>query len=129
MRLKLLLLEDPKKMYDSEVHEKLTESKEWEKIKDSIITAMEKFQENAIGTTVDLKQMVEKVDTLANLLTAKIEGLKLVDKERGLFTLATNKSKDTVVFPTVFSGKVGKNVLSLQEGFHGSHYCQPDQRG
>ena len=65
-------------------------------MKDGIIEAMEQAQESAIRTRINV---VEEVDMLTDLVAAKIEGLKLVDKERGLFTLATNRSKDTMVFP------------------------------
>ena len=81
LRSKLNLIDDPKQMHDSEVCEKLMESKEWEKTKDGIVMAMEKMQEDSIGTGVDLQPMVNRINDLADLQAAKIEGLKLVDKE------------------------------------------------
>ena len=88
LRSKLNLIDDPKQMHDPDVCDKLMESKEWERIKDGIVTTMEKMQEDAIGTRVDLKPMVDRVNALADILSTKIEGLKLVDKEPGFFTLA-----------------------------------------
>ena len=81
LRSKLNLIDDPKQMHDPEMREKLMESKEWERIKDGIVMAMEKTQEDSIGTRVDLKPMVDRVNALADFLSTKIEGVKLVDKE------------------------------------------------
>ena len=75
------------------------------------------MQEDTIGTRVDTRPMKDLVDNLVAYLAQKIEGLKLVDKEHGLFTLITNKSKDTIVFPPIFSGKIGENIYRFTKDF------------
>ena len=70
LRSKLNQMDDPKQMHNSEVCEKLLESKEWEKTQDGIITMMEKMQEDGIGTGVDLKPMTDRVEAVSNLLVA-----------------------------------------------------------
>ena len=40
-----------------------------------------------------------------------------MDKEWGLFTLTTNKSKDTMVFPPILMGKTGENVYCFTKDF------------
>ena len=61
LKMKLLKLEE---MHDSQVREKLLESKEWQKMKDGIVMLMEKTQEDAIGTRVDMRPMKDLVDNL-----------------------------------------------------------------
>ena len=39
------------------------------------------------------------------------------DKELGLYSLAPNKSKDSICYPKVFSGKVGENVHQFIKEF------------
>ena len=51
-------------------------------------------------------------------LKQKIDGLKSEDKKRSLFSLADNKSKDAVVFPPSFGGKVGENVFKFKKDFN-----------
>ena len=48
----------------------------------------------------------------------KIDGLKSEDKKRGLFSLADNKSKEAIVFPPSFGGKVGENVFKFRKDFN-----------
>ena len=75
------------------------------------------MQESAIGTTINVDPMVEDADTLLDLLATKVESLKLVDKERGLYTLTASKSKVTRVFPPTFSGQVGENIYRFTKDF------------
>ena len=64
-----------------------------------------------------MKPMMDKVEALSNILVAKVDKLKLQDKGRGLFTFAVNNSKDTVVFPTAFSGKAGEKIYRFRKDF------------
>ena len=79
LRSKLNQMDDPKQIHNSEVHKKLLESKEWEKTQDGIIMMMEKTQEDATGSGVDLKLMMDRVEALSNLLAAKVDRLRLED--------------------------------------------------
>ena len=85
--------------------------------KDDIVLTMEKTQEDAIGTEVETKPMKDLVYNLSTNLKQKIAALNLVNKQRGLFTFTTSKSKDTMVFPPNFSGKIGKNVYRFTKDF------------
>ena len=75
-------------------------------MKDGVVESMEQAQESAVGTTMDMDLMAEEMDILLDLLATKVESLKLVDKERGLYTITASRSKDTMVFPPIFSGQV-----------------------
>ena len=67
-------------------------------MKDGVVESMEQAQESAVGTTMDMDLMAEEMDILLDLLATKVESLKLVDKERGLYILTASRSKDIMVF-------------------------------
>ena len=58
-----------------------------------------------------------KHDQLLKDVSDKYELLIAKDQELGLYTLAPNKSKDSVCYPGVFSGKFGENVHKFVADF------------
>ena len=81
-------------MTDNEVREKYIESKVWKETAYELRKSKEDIEQEVVGLDIseeELQQMKDDVQRCVDVLTTKIEILKLEDKERGLFT-AVNKN-------------------------------------
>ena len=106
---------DVEEMSEQEIRSALLEWKEvWDKKLDKLKERRDTIEENylhdiddeneqVVAFRNDYNQAVKDVSDKYNSLIAK-------DQKLGLYTLAPNKSKESVCYPKVFSGKCGENV-------------------
>ena len=105
---------------DQEVRENLLNSKDWEKEVGELTKNRKAIELESVGISVnqDIKEKFENElkDTIDKVCTL-VASLKVMDKEKGLHTLAPSKVKENIVYPKVFSGKSGENVFKFVKDF------------
>ena len=100
------------------MRQNMVETKEWKKKVEDLTKSKETIEEQILGVDVDasIKEEFDNTfDDAIDRIENKIKNLVLQDKERGLFTLAPSKVKETVVYPSTFEGKIGDNVYKFVE--------------
>ena len=106
-------------MSDDQVRENLRDSTTWKKKLDALFDDKNALLVEAAGLPAEAfenDEMKQKVEKAKESVRNVIKELKKVDKSRGLYTLSSNKSKDTVEFPH-FGGKTGDNIFEFTEKF------------
>ena len=118
LKQKIKTFKAPKEMTNDEVRYAMKESKVWERKFDEIVSEQQKYYEECVPFN-DLEEEKEKVrqevESLDDMISDKVSLLAVEDDDRGLSCRAENKSKDTVVFPSVFKGDLGDNVFKFVE--------------
>ena len=107
-------------MSDDQVRENLRESMSWKKKLEALFDEKNSMLIEAAGLPpqeLENDGMKEKVENAKKKVNDVIKELKKVDQARGLYTLSSNKSKDTVEFPH-FSGKSVDNIFEFTEKFN-----------
>ena len=118
LKQKVRSFKAPVEMTNDEVCYALKESKTWERKFEEIVNEQQKYYEECVpfDDLEDAKEQVrQEIESLQDTITDKISLLAVEDESRGLSCRAENKSKDTVVFPSVFKGELGENVFKFVE--------------
>ena len=105
-------------MTENEVRHHMVESKEWKKTIEGLTKAKEDIDVEILEVDVEASLKSEydlSYEDAFDRVENKIKNLHLQDKERGLYSLAPSKVKETVVYPSPFEGKVGENVYKFVE--------------
>ena len=113
LRQKIKSFKAPVEMTNDEVRFAIKECKTWEKKYDEIIVEQQKYYEECVPFD-DLEEAKEQVraiiETLQDTISDKVSLLYVEDETRGLSCRSENRSKDTVVFPSLFKDDLGENV-------------------
>ena len=116
-------LKDVEDMSEQEIRSALLQWKEvWNKRLEKLNENKEKIEVDFLHDIADdeMELMVkfrDKHDQLVKDVSDKYKSLIKKDNELGLYTLAPNKSKESVCYPKVFSGKCGENVHKFVADF------------
>ena len=116
-------LKDVEEMSEQEIRLALIQWKEvWDKKLEKLNEKKETLEEDFLYDIADdeIDSLIEfrsKHDQLVKDVSDKYKLLIAKDKELGLYTLAPNKSKESVCYPEVFSGKFGENVHKFVADF------------
>ena len=111
-------VKEAEEMTENEVRHHMVESKEWKKTIEGLTKAKEDIDVEILEVEVEASLKSEydlSYEDAFDRVENKIKNLHLQDKERGLYSLAPSKVKETVVYPTPFEGKVGENVYKFVE--------------
>ena len=102
-------------MNDAEVREGMEKIKILEKEASELDASKAKTDEECVGLNVDvavISEMIEAVKSAVCIVDEKSEELGLEDKKRCLYSnVKKSVSKESIVFPEIFSGKPGEDVL------------------
>ena len=114
------LLKETNSMDDMEIRKYLLESSKWEKELSTITTAYDAIDEENISIKADedkKKELDDAYEELVTSLSERISELKLKDEELKLHTFTPNKVKDSITYPSKFSGKDTDDVFTFIKEF------------